>query len=226
MITACALLSASALPDASLAVPSPLTGHRGLGLQLERVQRGFDQLGDFRAAGVVEVRHGDARDADGRQVLHQRLGLAREGGAHEVAGGAHLLAGRIRHRIAAHRRRAALVHAPWRRGGGARAHAAEEGEDAVLGQQLFVVGEGLLGLELVVERNHPDLAARQPALRIDRIEGQPGAGHHHLDRHAQRAAQDAGVAQDDLAVGDAALGRMGGKRKEGRVRPLPQPRRR
>jgi hypothetical protein len=196
MITACALLSASALPEAFVGRAVALHGHGHRGLELQRGQRGLHQPRDFRAARVVEVRHADARHADGRQVLHQRLRLAREGGAHEVARAGDLVARRIRHRIAAHHGRAALVEhlGGGRRGAGA--HAAEEGEGAVLAEQLFVVGHGLLGHQFVVERHQPDLAAREPALRVDRIEGQPRAGHHHLDG---RAAQLPGRADRQRA---------------------------
>lgn len=158
------------------------------------------------SARVVEVGHRDAADADGLQLLDQHLGLAAGGGAHEVGRALRLVARRVGHRVAADERRAAVLQHLRRGRRGARAHAGEEGQGFVITQKLLVVGDGLVGLELVVERDHPDLAAVDAALGVGGLEGEVGARQHGLDRRPQGAPEDGAVAEHDLG---RALGQGG-----------------
>ena len=84
----------------------------------------------------------------------------------------------------------------------------------MFGKQFVVVGDGLVGLELVVERHHAQLAAAHAARCVGLGERQLGAGEHGFHRATQRAVQDAGVAQHDLAGLGLALRAAGSRAGE------------
>src|SRR5262249_27538597 len=60
-----------------------------------------------------------------------------------------------------------------------------------------------------VERDQADAATVEPAQRVQRVEGEGGAGIEGLDSQSQGPAEDGALAEQDLVVPHAAFGGRG-----------------